>query len=126
MIPFGSETVTLYARTEQRDAEGRTHTLWRRAVLTGCSWREKTEHTLSEGALVRTQTTVCRIPADQMKPAPGDLLILGAADADALNAVEIARLRETLQRAGLPAFRVQTVADNSRSNVLPHYAAEGA
>lgn len=117
MIPFGTHTVTLLYKTDDG---------YSKALLSGCSWKDKTEHTLSEGALVRAQTTVCRIPASEIKPSPGDLLILGVSNAEANNAVELARLRESLQREGTPAFRVQTVLDNSRAGILPHYAAEGA
>lgn len=117
MIPFGFQTVTLLHKTDAG---------YTRHVLTECSWKDKTEHTLSEGALIRAQTTVCRIPASETKPSPGDLLILGVSNAEANNAVELARLRESLQREGTPVFRVQTVKDNSRTGILPHYAAEGA
>lgn len=117
MIPFGFQTVTLLHKTGAGYA---------RHVLTECSWRDEVEKTLSEGALLRTQKTTCRIPAAMQKPNPGDLLILGDVEAQADSAAEAVRLREALEKAGTPVFRVQTVKDNSRIGVLPHYAAEGA
>lgn len=117
MIPFGTHTVTLLYKTDDG---------YSKALLSGCSWKDKTEHTLSEGALIRAQTTVCRIPASETKPSPGDLLILGDVEAQADSAAEAVRLREALEKAGTPVFRVQTVKDNSRTGILPHYAAEGA
>lgn len=117
MIPFGFQTVTLLHKTDAG---------YTRHVLTGCSWRDAAEKTLSEGTLIRTQKTTCRIPAAQQKPIPGDLLILGDVEAQANSAAEAVRLREALEKAGTPVFRVQTVSDNSRTGVLSHYAAEGA
>lgn len=117
MIPFGFQTVTLLHKTDGGYA---------RHTLTGCSWMDSTERTLSEGAMFRTQKTTCRIPGDQQKPSVGDLLILGDVTAQAKNDVEAVRLRESLERDRTPVFRVQTVSDNTRTGLLPHYAAEGA
>ncbi len=122
MIPFGNETATLYARVEQRDERGRTHTTWRRALLTGCSWRRDAAWTRSGNELVRTQTVICRVPVGQAVPAPGDVLFLGVVEEPVDSATALERLMEAQRDAG--AFRVGSVSDNARGGVpLPHYAA---
>lgn len=116
MLPFGRQTVTLL----HRSMDGyQVYTLY------GCSWQDSSVRTLGDNALTSSLETTCRIPADQQKPAPGDLLALGEHAFKAKSDVEVSRLRDTLRAEGTPAFRALTVADNSRGGVLPHYAASG-
>ena len=117
MIPFGNETVTMLHKLE---------TGYERYVLTGCSWRTSNEKALSIDAVIYTERTTCRIPSKYVRPDPGDLFILGEVMADAKDEIELVRLMESLRKQGMCVFRVQSCADNSKGNVLPHYAATGA
>lgn len=116
MIPFGNKTVTLYHR------ENGKYTAY---ALGGCSWTQKRVRTISDGAIVASLETVCRIPNDQQKPAVGDLLVLGSSDAKAENDIAISRLRDSVNLSGGSAFRVQTVKDNE-CTALAHFCATGA
>lgn len=116
MIPFGDKTVTLLHRTESGYA---------RHVLAGCSWRMANVRALDGTTMRRTLETTCRIPAGQVMPAPGDLLVLGAANLQAGNEIELVRLLESLRGGGRAAFRVLRVKDNAQGAPLPHYAAIG-
>lgn len=116
MIPFGDKTVTLLHRTENGYA---------RHVLTGCSWRMASVRTLDGTTMRRTIETTCRIPAGQIMPVPGDLLVLGTASLQAGNEIELVQLLESLRGNGRAAFRVLRVKDNTQDAPLPHCAAIG-
>lgn len=123
MIPFGSETVTLYHRITVTGEDGRSRDVWTRHVLTGCSWRQTDVQVLSSNAVARSVDTVCRIPAGQQKPDTGDVLILGAVKVQATTAKQVQQLLAEYKDS---AIRVASVKDNARiAGMLPHYAARG-
>ena len=76
-IPFAGETVTLVRRIEEKTG-GKTSVSYETVILTGCSWRRTTHIVRSDNALISEEAIICRVPADQTKPAQGDLMILGA------------------------------------------------
>ena len=116
MIPFGHETVTLLHISG---------TGYARHVLTGCSWRSAKVRSMIGMAAEKSEDTVCRIPADQIMPEVGDVLILGDVKASAASEIELVRLLDGLRRDGVRAIRVTQMRDNSRGAPLPHYAATG-
>lgn len=116
MIPFGLESVTILHRSESGYA---------RSVLTGCSWRSAKLRSMIGMAAEKSEETVCRIPADQIIPDVGDVLILGDVDAAAGSEIELVRLMDELRRDGVRAIRVTQVRDNSRGVPLPHFAVTG-
>lgn len=116
MIPFGRESVTILHRSESGYA---------RSVLTGCSWRSAKVRSMIGMAAEKSEETVCRIPADQIMPEVGDVLILGDVKVSAASEIELVRLLDSLRRDGVRAIRVTQVRDNSRGAPLPHYAATG-
>lgn len=123
MIPFGNETVTLIQRAEEKDAGGRTRVRYSAVTLRGCSWRRTAQIVRSEGVLLPEERLVCRIPADQTKPRPGDLLILGAADATVESGADYRALVERY-RGSDGAIFVSAVKDNARPGMpLAHWAA---
>lgn len=116
MIPFGRESVTILHRSEAGYA---------RSVLTGCSWRSAKLRSMIGMAAEKSEGTLCRIPADQLMPDVGDVLILGDVDAAADSEIELVRLLDSLRRDGVRTIRVTQVRDNSRGAPLPHYAVTG-
>lgn len=116
MIPFANDTITLVYK------EGAQ---WSAAVIAGCSYRRVQRRALIDNAMTLSDETVCRIPAGNPFPAPGDVILLGAHDVSVQGEIELSRLLEAHRRTG--AFRVQSVADNAREGMpIPHYAARGA
>lgn len=119
MIPLGREAVTLYRRVAQQSG-GRTRISWQRISLDGCSWRHAARYSLSNAHEV-----VCRIPADQTRPAIGDVLVLGHVEDEIGTAVQLCEMLEKYREVP-GAFRVQAINDNHRAGFpLPHYAARG-
>ena len=125
MIPFGDETVTLVRRTLTPDENGRNHAVYSTELLTGCSWRRTTRIVRNGEALLSEERAVCRVPAGQTKPMPGDLLIHGARSVNVESGAEYNRLlEETRDSDG--AMVVTSVKDNARPGMpLPHYAVSG-
>ena len=119
MLPIAGQVVTLYKR-KQTTANGRTTERYVRHILTGCSWRRVTRDSMADGAILRRNEVVCRIPIGQQMPDTGDLLILGVANAKTATARELA----ALSKVGDDAFIASSVADNTRAP-LPHYCARG-
>lgn len=140
MIPFGSDTVTLYNQRRTRDANNRTVVTWYRRTLTNCSWRQSHER-VQDGTAVRyTQTVTCRIPADDAYLPPeqwdatenpaahftlaaGDLLVYGVVTDMPGAGLSAAELVDRYRRRG--AIVIGSAADYSSAGVLPHYAAKG-
>lgn len=125
MIPFGHDTVTLVQRVETVTA-GRTAVSWAVQTLRDCSWRRTQRDMLGENGVLEMEGITCRIPADQPKPQPGDLLILGDVTVTISDAGDFQRLIEQYRGTG-GAFIAASVADNARPGVpLPHWRATGA
>ena len=122
MIPFGNDTVTLVRRVETV-ADGRTRAAYTVSRLFGCSWK-RTQGVRMEGeVLAPYEGIVCRVPVDQTKPKPGDLMILGDVTVTVTGGADFQRLVEQYRDTD-GAFVVAAVADNARSgSPLPHYAA---
>lgn len=115
MIPFATDTVTLIHK------EGSE---WRAYTIQNCSYRRTHNRAVVDKTETITEETVCRIPAGNVKPAPGDVIALGWHAEAPTTAVELVRLLDSLRPGG--AFRVQSVSDNVRPGVpVPHYAARG-
>lgn len=121
-IPFGNEVVTLVRRREQATAI-RTNVTYERLLLKGCSWRRTRSWSREGEVLVPVESVACRIPADQPRPAPGDLLILGDVAVTVSSGADYQRLIEQY-RGTDGAFVVASVADNARPGLpLGHWAA---
>lgn len=124
MIPFGFNTVTLIRRAESRDEAGRTHTTWKRVILSGCSWRAQCAAQLSESMVSSHPKVICRIPAGQPHPHVGDVLLLGDVDASPATATDVDALLICQRDKG--AFRVTSVGDYTQAGTpLPHCVAKG-
>ena len=116
MIPFASDTVTLYHKRGGA---------WEGIVIHGCSYRRRRVRSISDGAAAVAEETTCRMPAGQAVPAAGDVIVLGVCRDKVRGEVELVRLLEAHRAEG--AFRVRAVADNARPGMpVPHYAATGA
>ena len=121
MIPFGHETVTLVRRAELV-SNGKKHTAYTAEVLTGCSWRW-THQTVRIGEVMTQYDTItCRIPPDQTKPSPGDLMIRGQVAVTVTSGADYNALIEQY-RGTDGAFVVGSVADNAQGFPLAHWAA---
>lgn len=119
MIPLGRETVTLYHRVETEE-NGRKRLSWQRILLEGCFWRHAARYSLAN-----SREVVCRIPAEQMRPVIGDVLVLGEVTDAVGSAVDLCDVLERYHE--MPgAFRVMAINDNHhRGFPLAHYAARG-
>lgn len=122
MIPFAGETVTLIRRTEET-VSGKKHAVYTKVYLTGCSWRRTDSARQDGNGVIGDDIITCRIPSDQTRPRPGDLLILGRYAGDVTSAGEFKGVIDALKPEG-GAFEVASVADNTRgSSPLPHWRA---
>ncbi|MBQ6594630.1 MAG: hypothetical protein IJH78_03105 [Clostridia bacterium] len=123
MIPFGGEKATLYRRTREADGTGRSREVFRRVLLAGCSWKRAREHAAAGTALLPAGRIRCRIPADQARPEPGDLLVRGVCGPESLAPAEAAALAAS---GAYEAARVLSVRDGAAPGApLPHCTAEG-
>lgn len=125
MIPFGEETVTLVRRIEGKDTNNRTAVSYETARLIGCSWRRTTRLVRDGSAVFAAEALICRVPAGQTKPRPGDLMILGVADVTITSGADYQSLIEEYRDSD-GGFVVTSVKDNARPGMpIPHYAARG-
>lgn len=125
MIPFGNETVTLVQRMEGMDVNGRTAVTYSTVLLTGCSWRRRERIARISETIMFEEEIVCRIPADQTRPKPGDLLILGDVAVSITTGAQYQQLIERYRDSD-GAFVVASVKDNARPGMpLSHYLARG-
>lgn len=126
-IPFGNETVTLVKRTEKTIA-GKSMAVYSSATLKGCSWRRVARKTTRnvinhDGAFTPVEQLVCRVPAGQGKPEPGDLMILGDVAVTVTSGTDYQSLIEKYRDSD-GAFVVTSVQDNARPEMpMPHYKA---
>lgn len=116
MIPFGNHVVTLLHRS--KDGYKAYH-------LTGCSWSGAKYRSPNDDAMDNETMMVCRIPADQICPATGDLLILGKVQAAADSEINLIRLMQSMRATGKEAFRVQNVRKNAQIAQIAHWRVEG-
>lgn len=67
MIPFATETITIYNKVEGIDPiVNKAFTLWRRHVLTGCSWRRSMQ-TLQVGTVqITSEDYIVQVPYSEM------------------------------------------------------------
>ena len=115
-LPFGNDTVTVLHRISGES--------WTPCVVLGASWSRQSVRAISSGDAKLTETTTCRIPAGNLVPDPGDVIVLGTCTESAASDIELAKLLEKYRPQG--AFRVQSVSDNARPGMpLAHYAAKG-
>jgi len=127
MLPFGNETVTLVTRRETVE-NGKSCAVYSLVTLRGCSWRRVTRKTTRnvinhDGAFTPVEQLVCRVPAGQGKPEPGDLMILGDVAVTVQSGADYQGLIETY-RGSDGAFVVTSVQDNARPEMpMPHYKA---
>lgn len=124
MIPTGVYTVTLFRRSEEK-VGGRTAVTYERETLTGCTWRRRRSLTRAGETLLPVEEVICRVPAGQAEPKPGDLMILGDVEETVASSADFQRLKEQYADTG-GAF----VAASVRRNVLPgmpvpHWAVRG-
>lgn len=142
MIPFGTETVTLYNRRETKDENGRTVVAWYRTVLAGCFWTLKRARIWDGTAVVLTDEVTCRIPEDMryrspadwdaltdaagyFTLAPGDIVVRGAVADEIGTSFKASDLIAKYKRAGV--MTVNAAQDNVRPSFpLGHYLAKGA
>jgi hypothetical protein len=116
MIPFGGENLTLLKRVETRK-DRRTHVSYEKHLLTGCSWRMKSEWSRIDAEMRCTRVVVCRIPRQTVAPDVGDYLFRGDVNTDS----DPAALLETYKSTG--AFQIASVGDYTNPGMLPHYVA---
>lgn len=140
MIPFGSETVTLYNRRETKDAvTQRTTVSWVRTVLTGCSWTRRMERVRDGTTVTLVEAITCRIPessayrkpeewdkltnaTDLFTLAPGDIIVRGAVTDTVTTATALV---DKYKRQGV--MTVASAKDNTVSLFRTgHYVARGA
>lgn len=142
MMPFASETVTLYNRREGKDASGRTVVTWHRTELPGCFWTRRMERVREGNTMALTETIVCKIPesqrylspadwdapsnpTDRFTLAPGDIVVRGAVTDEIGTALKATDLIEKHRRGGV--MTVASAQDNTRPGFpLGHYLAKGA
>ena len=115
-IPFGTETVTLYHKTDKG---------YTRIVLHGCSWSTRISRSLYDNVQRNgSAECICRWSPDQPKAGTGDLLIRGEIYDKLTSGVQIAGLLE--QYAATGAFICNTFHDNVVGICpLKHYCARG-
>lgn len=77
-IPYWSETITLYHRSEA--ANGAVS--WKRSVHSGCFWQQRAMRERTEGAEFRPAGIVCRLPAPHPDVQIGDIIIRGSVSAE--------------------------------------------
>ena len=121
-LPFGNRAVTLLRRCAQTDAAGRRHEAYVPIMLTGCSWRPRRFGVEVGSARMDGQSAVCRIPADQPKPAAGDILLCGTLDEG--GSVSPSEAAALLRERGREAMRVGSVIDGT-GGPLKHWRCEG-
>ena len=115
MIPFANDTVTLY----RKSADG-----YMACLILNCSYKHTESRSTEDRSASFYGETVCRIPPGNVKPEPGDVIVLGVHSEIVNNEIDLVRMLERLRPEG--AFRVRSVSDNARPGVpLPHYAAKG-
>ena len=83
-LPFGNDTVTVLHRVSGES--------WTPCVVLGASWDQQSAYSITSGDAVHTETTVCRIPAGNIVPEPGDVIVLGTCTESAENDIELAKL----------------------------------
>lgn len=118
MIPFGTQTVTLFHRSGNGTIT--------RYILTGCSWKTSAVRSLYDGMqkLKSGTSCICRWPADQHRAATGDLFVLGTVTDQVTKATQFAGM---LEKYGSYAFVCESFSDNSIANTpLKHFCAKGA
>lgn len=141
MIPFASETVTLYNRKEGKDANGRTVVTWHRTVLTGCFWTRRTIRALDNGNVKIGEVLVCKIPESTAYLPPdewaaladpagrftlwmGDIIVYGDVPDEIGPALTETALRAKYARRGV--MIVTAAKERCMSGAgLRHYVAEG-
>lgn len=67
MIPFATETVTIYNQVKGIDPiTNKAFTIWRRRVLTGCSWRRSMQ-TLQVGTVqITSEDYIVQVPYSEL------------------------------------------------------------
>ena len=107
-----TQKITLFRKTENGYEPHR---------IDGCRMSEKVEYQAIDGGFVRTKTYTCRIPADAgVVPQTEDIIAKGW-DVDPPTIGKDGRYVEMYR-----AFLVAAVADNTLTDVLPHYKAVSA
>lgn len=95
---------------------------YRRVVLAGCSWFEKSIAAVADKSLEIKAMVVVRVPLEiapeDFSPHPGDLLVRGECTEELGGALTAAKLK---RKTG--AVSVQTVRDNRRGK-SPHWKLE--
>lgn len=123
MIPFGNSTVTLIRRVETT-VNGKTKVGYKRHVLSGCSWKQKTIWRQIGTDMQLAAEVVCRIPLNQTAPATGDYLFLGDVRLDITSVSSLNAAISLHRKTGV--MRVASVANNGLFGVpMPHIAARG-
>ena len=123
MIPFGNSTVTMIKRVEITE-NGKTKVGYKRYVLSGCSWKQKTIWRQIGTDMQLAAEVTCRIPLNQPAPVMGDYLFLGDVRLD-ITSVSSLNAAITLHRK-TGVMRVASVANNALLGIpMPHIAARG-
>lgn len=116
-LPFGGDTVTVLHRVVGES--------WTPCVVLGASWQQRAVRAIANRDAELSDETTCRIPAGNVVPDPGDVIVLGTCSESAADDIALTALLEKYRPQG--AFRVQSVADNARPGMpLAHYAARGS
>ena len=123
MIPFGNEHVTLIQRLEII-INGKTDVRYARHILSGCSWKMKSDWRLVGTEMQRVTEVVCKIPPGQVTPSPGDYLFRGYMQ-EVIDSPHSLNKAINAHRVN-GAMRVASISNNALASLpLPHIAARG-
>lgn len=115
-LPFGNDTVTVLHRVSGES--------WMPCVVLGASWQQRAVRAIANRDAELSDETTCRIPAGNVVPDPGDVIVFGTCSESAESDIALSKLLARLRAQG--AFRVQSVANNALPGTpLPHYCAKG-
>lgn len=123
-----NNTITLFHRTEGKDALGKSVVTWHRTVLQNCFYGQKLRQRINGLEIVSSDAHVVRIPAaavgEGFAIGKGDIIVLGDAPEELAVNDSGRALKETYAGG---CFTVSTATDNTRLPRTAHwYASEGS
>lgn len=104
-----NDTLTLYRRQKDKDANDRTIISWQREVLHGCFFGVNEQQIFDGSAIIRQPSFIVRVPATYAIFARGDVIMKGDVEA------------ETPDKTADNAFVINIVKDNSKMRNAHYY-----
>ena len=123
MNPNYTDTITLYHRINAMESADRKEH-WMREELQQCFFKCETTTMLSDSSESKRNTYTVRIPQEEIRVALGDIVVYGSCQEE-ITGVSPDTAVELLQRHKPDAFRVTSVADNTRRRFGRHYRLGG-